>query len=559
MLRALRLENYTLFDAASWEFGEGFTVLTGESGAGKSLVMEAITAALGARLPADRVGSGVGPLRIRAAFELGREHPLWAELTGWGIDPPAEDDDGWLIIQRELTREGRGTARLQGRPVPLQAIRQLAPQLVVVASQHQALRIVEPAAIRDWVDGVAGLETEQLAVRQAVAALREAERRVAEAGAQRVAPEEAAALREALSEIESLALTADEEERLAAELTRMRGGQRLWEGYHQVRTLLDGGNEAPGLLSTLGEISRIVGALARIDDRLAPLGESLREIEARTSDWELDLARWAEDLNLDPLALERVQERADRIARIKRKYGPSLPDVLAEAERIRRVLHDFDEGEWELTQAARRLAETQRLAAEAARDLSKRRRAAANAVAARLRGLVREMDMPGAEVELQIEPAPLSPHGSDDMDLLFSANPGQPLRPLSKVASGGEIARVALAMAVIGRSADGTAYLFDEVDAGLGGVSAARVGELLRKLGDTTQVIAISHQPSVAARAHDHWTVTKMVVADEARSRTLRVVGAAREDEVARMLSGSETGVALRHARELLSGESDGD
>lgn len=548
MLRALRVENYAIFRRADFEFGKGFTVITGESGAGKSLVLESLAMALGARLSADRIGPFGDAMSILAGFELAPGHPVWSILQEWGIK--SDPEDPLLVIQRELSKEGRSVTRVQGTLAPVQLLRQLATRLVEFSGQHQHLRLLDPSAALAWLDRFLGLTPLANAVADAYRAFEESSRALTRLSESSRDPSYVAELRELVEEIDALGLSADEDERLGAEIARLRAGERLVQGYAHLREVIDGDR---GIGALMAEVQRELDTLGRYDPALAGVRQRWEDISGLVNEFTWELQRWASELAMDPGLLDRLEERADRIARLKRRYGPTLEEVLEQGERMRRDIQRYDEIEWELGQAQRALTQRRETLHDLAEKLSQAREQGLAEASRRLTELVQAMEMPGGQVKIHQAPGPLSITGRDHVEILFAAAGGQPLKPLAKIASGGELARVALAMAVLSTADDEPdTYLFDEVDAGLGGVSAGRVGQLLRELGHTAQVIAISHQPTVAAKAHHHFVVQKTVVKDSVQSQVRPVSGREREDEIARMLSGTDTGIALSHARELL-------
>lgn len=555
MLRALSLQNFMLFPDVTWDFAEGFSVITGESGAGKSLVFAAVGMVLGDRMSADFIGPNDGPCRLRAVFELPQQHGVWEELGSWGVTPPETADDAWLIIQREMTRDARSSTRVQGRIVPVQALRQIAPLLVVLNTQHHALEAVEPSALRDWLDSFAGLGPLRQQMREAVDGWRKARAELDRYESERLTSEEAQTLRLTLEEIDALHLQDNDDVLIGEQLKEFRTGQRLWEAYHEVRQLLDGSDVGLGIDPLLENLRHVVESMVRIDSRLQSMLDVVVSVQAQVADWGLDVGRWANNLQWDTQELSTLEERADQIARIKRKLGMDLKGILDERDRLRSVLADYERSEWEIEQARRRKAEAEQKVEQASFSLTRARQEMLITARDALLKLLSEMELPNAVLEFILKPVTVGIYGGDEVDMLFSANPGQASRSLAKTASGGEVARMALALAVTGGGQRHRTYLFDEVDAGLGGVSAARVGDLLRRLGDGNQVIAISHQPTVAARAHHHWIVRKAIQDGVSFASSEPLTGRRRADEIVRMLSGEETSYALRHAQELLEKE----
>lgn len=546
MLTALNLANYGLFRELAVEFGPGFTAVSGESGAGKSQLLQSLAILLGERWDPSRMGRFSERARIGAAFALPAASPVWAELAAMGIEA-----DDYLTVSRDVSADGRSLFRLQGQVVPRQAVRALAPWLVDILSQGSVSRMASPAFQLEWLDRTLGLsplrqETES-AFREWQRCV-EAERQAVEAGLDDAA---AADLEADLAAIEDVSPEPGEDARLAEELVRVRGLRRLQEGFREAMAVLSEEGEATPA-ERLRQAAHTVQAMAGIDGGLEAIGEGLVDLVERLADLRYQFERWWETLEVDPLSVERIEARADAIAQLKRRFGPELKDVLATRERLTRTLERHYDGEAHrkaLREAAQRAREHYR---QRAAELGERRREGSEAAAVRLRDLLRQMEMPAAEVAIRVEEAEPHRFGNDEATVLFSANRGLALMPLGKAASGGELARAVLAMTVMAQDLPEAALVFDEVDAGLGGVSASRVGELLASLGRRAQVIAVTHQPTVASRAVRHLVVAKQVVADHTVARVAVVEGEARTREIARMLSGEAHEAALDHARELL-------
>lgn len=547
MLRALRIENFALFRDAELEFGDGFTVITGESGTGKSLCVEAISVGLGARHAADRTGPHASGTRIRLTFEVGTDHAVWSVLSPIGI---AVDD--WLVMQRDVTAEGRSVFRAQGQIIPAQAVREAAARLVQSTWQHQALVIAEPGYLLGWLDRFGGAATVRGRVeatyREWQAAVRERQA-LAEDTADPAMIDERRAL---LTEIVDLDLKPGEDEELTRQLARLRAGQRLIEGYGEIRQMLEGEPDG-GILANVDALVRQIGALGRVDPDLAGAEELAGQAVAVLDELRLTLGNWARNLELDAGLLERTEARADRIARLKRRLGCELPEILALRDQLQTDIARMENRAWELSQLDRRVADLEAVYRGAAAELSRMRAEAALKAEEALTAVVRQMEMPAAVVTFRLGSAKPQASGMDLVECGFMAGPGQPARPLAKVASGGELSRVALGLAVLDGTRSPRTLIFDELDAGLGGASADRVGRFLQQLGDFTQVLAVSHQPTVAAKARGHWVIEKVVRGGVTESVARAATSADREREIARMLSGSGDRVALEHAQQLLT------
>ncbi|MCY0877699.1 MAG: AAA family ATPase [Firmicutes bacterium] len=548
MIQQIDLENFALFRHVRLTLQDGFTVITGESGAGKSLLLESLAAIFGARLPAERIGPFQEKVRIRATLILDPQDWRWEPLVHLGIAA-----DSVLIIERTTTRDGRTSYRAQGEPVPAGIVRGLGEATLRYVGQNQALQVADPGFAIDWLDRYAHLGSLRDRMRAAFEAWQrvEAERKELENTAQEL--DHLDEKRQLWEELQALGLRAGEEEELQEEVQRLRASRQIVEAGESLYRILEGEEAQDGLLALVARAGSLAEALSRWDDRMASVADNLREVEAVLSDVRLEVGRWQESLDLDPRRLDALEERLDVLSRIKRRFGPTLEEVLRFRDQLQDDIQRLEQFQWDWRTVERRRDEALKAAEEAAEALSRARQEALPRAGEELTRTIRALEMPTGMIRLERHPAPLSVRGQDAIEWAFSASRGQPLKPLSKVASGGELARVALALAVTAGETDDVVYVFDEVDQGLSGRSAERVGQLLQRLGQRHQVIAVSHQPVVAARAARHLAVSKHLTGpiSEAIAQDLDPKGRIRE--IARMLSASDDAIALQHAEALLA------
>lgn len=548
MITELTLENFALFRKARVQLGPGLNVLSGESGSGKSLALESIVALFGGRLSQERFGAWQDRVRLRAVLELDPADPLWQPLLGVGVEP-----DSVLIVERVTARDGHTIYRAQGQPVPTQVVRQFGEGVLQYVGQNQLLRTFSPAFIRDWFDHYGALsplvEETRCAYRDFMEIHREAEQ-MQERAADLPYLEEKRALRD---ELKALKLSPGEDEALTAELTRLRAGRTLLETGQALYARLDGLGTGDGLLADVDAVLKLAEALARYDRSLEDSVEEIRIAAQSLGEVRREVSGWLDQLDLDPQTLERLEVRADQLSRVKRRFGPDLSDVLGFLEALERDIERLENWDWEL----RRLRHQEDAARERLQDccdrLSQARQRLLAQAGEELTQRIREMEMPTGQITIERQEGPASEFGIDILDILFTSGAGQVPKPLSKVASGGELARVALALAVSGPTQANALYVFDEIDQGLGGASAGRVAELLQRLGQTHQVLVVSHQAVVAARAHHHFRVYKRTDQDRVMALVEPLAGETRSVEVARMLSGSQDAVAILHAEQLLA------
>ena len=568
MLTHLQVRDFAIIDAVEVELGDGLTVLTGETGAGKSILVDALQWAVGGRAGVEVIRHDAARAEIAATFDLRAADPL---LRGWLAEQSIEADDD-LVVRRVITREGKSRAYLNGQQVPVQALREVGALLAEIHGQHEFQSLLKPAAQRRLLDDYAG--TEALAAE--VGALHRERLTKAEALASleddaRERDDRLDLLRHQAGELSALALQSDELPALAAERSRLANTGRLADS---ARAALDLVYEAEGG-SAQANAARALGLLrqsAALDAKLGALLPGLEEAVAGLGEIGRELTRYLDDLEADPARQEQVEQRLAAIESLARKHriAPAeLPGKAAELEAELARLEDIGQGLDERRAAVAAAVQAWRGRAE--RLSAARTRAAAElgrAISARMQTL----GMAGGRFEVEVQPnaaaatgaAETSPGGLEDIEFKVSANAGQPPRPLARVASGGELSRLSLAVQVtlahrptrvaghIGEP--GLCRVFDEVDSGVGGAVAEIVGRELAALGRSTQVLCVTHLPQVAALADRHLRISKLTDGRTTRTQVTPLSGATRIEEIARMLGGIDiTDTARGHAAEMLA------
>ena len=574
VLTELRMSGLGVIDDAVVEFSPGLTVITGETGAGKTMVVAGLGLLFGGRADAGRVRPGSG----RALVE-GRLQPPGAKVAEIAAEAGGEtDEDGSLVLSRSVTPEGRSRAHVGGRSVPVSVLAEIGRHAVAVHGQSDQLRLLNPAEQRAALDRYAGAEHDKLLARyrEAYESWRRLDAELAELRRNaRERAQQADLLRLGLSEIEAVSPEPGEDVSLAEEARRLEHAESLRQAVDAAHRALSGDPEDPtggGDASTaLGESRRLLDSASGTDPTLGEYARRLDEAIAVVGEVAMELSSYLEGLDADPARLAEVHERRAALKALTRKYAEDIDGVLAWAEQARAKLAELDLSDDEI---AARTAERDRYAAEvaelAAAVTESRRRTAAEfseRVTSELAGLA----MPHARVEAHVAPLPVGrapatveldgrcipvgPDGGDEVELRLIANPGAPALALQRGASGGELSRVMLAVEVIFAGAGGPPTLvFDEVDAGVGGRAAVEVGRRLARLARQHQVIVVTHLPQVAAFADRHLVVTKDSTGAVTTSGIRVVEDAERARELARMLAGmpdSDLGVA--HAEELLA------
>ncbi len=562
MLARLEVANLAILEHVALEFGPGLNVLTGETGAGKSLLLDALQLALGSRATPELIRSGARSLRVDALFEIPAGSALEVRLEELG----AAAEDGGLLLSRELAVGGRGACRLNGRLVTAAQLRQVGGELLALLGQGEYHRLAQPAAQLEYLDAYAGLGAERAAVAAAYARWRQA---TAEFGALGGDGAERTRRRDlllhAVEEIEALDLAPDEEERISERRRVLGQAERLLEA---ARLGLDALRESEGAVQDrLGTVEGELGWAARVDPRLGEAYALTQEARVAVTEAARLLADYAENAGLDPAELQAVERRWEQIQRCKQRYGDSVPAVLAHLARCRAELEGLEEGEGRRARLAQEVAALSQTLGQAADLLGTRRQEAARRLEAEVGQVLGELGMPGASLAVRFErrvatdgvpvgseTLACGPAGCEEVSLLWGANQGEPALPLGRAASGGELSRLLLALYTLGREAQEVGTLvFDEVDAGLGGRAAVRVAQRLQLLARQRQVLCVTHLAVVAASASRHFNVLKEETLGRTSARVLELEGGARIAEVARMLDGAGGASALRHAQEMLS------
>jgi len=562
LIETLRIADLAVVESAELEFGPGLNVLTGETGAGKSIVLGALALLAGARAAGDAVREGAEEARVEAVFRTAGLPDLEAELAARGL----ATDDHELVVSRSVSRTGRSRAQVGGRLVPVSVLAELFAGRLEISSQHESQALRRAESHGRLLDAFGGLEAVRARVEQGHAALRalRAERERLEADT-----EERARRRDFLAfqlgEIDAARLAPGELDALPAEHARLAHAEALRAAAASAAARLSGDAaqaDAPGACDLVGGAARELEPLLRIDPALAALAERLRAAASELADAARDLERYADGVDVDPSRRAAVEERLAELERLRRKYGRGEAEIAAQRERLAAELDAIagsDDRGREL--AAREVERASQLAADAA-ELSQGRRAAAGQLAGEVEGALAGLALPGARLVVGLEPVlapdglPCGATGAEQVELLFSADRGGSPRPLRKVASGGELSRLFLALKnALRRSEAGMVLVFDEVDAGIGGHTADRVGAVLAELAADHQVLCITHLPQIAAQAATHLRVEKSARDGRAGTRVVQLAAAQRVEELARMAGGAAvTEATRRHARELLRG-----
>jgi DNA repair protein RecN (Recombination protein N) len=549
MLRSLSIRDFVIVDRMELEFSSGFTVLTGETGTGKSILIEALALVLGERADAIVVRSGAERAEISAEFDTERQR----ETDRWLAENDLSGDDGSCLIRRVIEASGRSRGLVNGRPVTLAQLRELGEFLVDIHGQHQHQSLLRPAAQRELLDAYSGTVQGAVEMRARYRAWqkRREDRIAFEANAAAFAAERER-LEWEVRELEALALADGEWADLTAEHARLAHAASLIEAAQAGTEALSEAENS--CLAQLNGVINRLNALLQHDDRLREILDALESGQIQLQEALYGLRRYGERLELDPQRLREVEHRLDAIHSAARKYRVAPEELPAKLEAASARLQDLGKGGD--VDSLRRLEEEAHAACKAeAKKLSAARSKAAAKLSGEVTQAMQTLAMAGGRFEVALSALPeVSAHGLESVDFLVAAHKGMATHPLGKVASGGELSRLSLAIqTVTSRVAQVPTLIFDEVDAGIGGRVAEIVGKMLKQLGRAHQVMCITHLPQVAAAADQQWQVSKSTVNDKVLSRLTVLDREQRLEEIARMLGGVKiTDTTRKHAAEML-------
>ncbi len=535
MLLTLELHDFAIVDHLELDLSPGLNVLTGETGAGKSIVVDALQLLAGGRPDVGMIRGGAEAALVQATF----------------------DHEGVQSAARRLSLGGRHTARVNGELVTVAELSERAGALVVVFGQHAAQELQAPQAQRRQLDRLL-----PPAARSCLAKYRQSFDRAAEVQSRLGVLQEAERERSRrldtlefqIAEIDAVAPNVDEQEVLLSELTTLQHAERLLSSGAAAHEALAG--HEPSAVTLTAEALRELEVAGRYSEPLAQLAKELKEALTALSAVSTEVEAFLADFEADPRRLDAVQSRLAALEALVRKYGPDLEAVLEYRQRAATERAELQGADTEIDQLVAEAAALEETLAALSTELSAARQAAASTLAAEVEPLLHQLGMPQARFEVQVGRTPRRQrHGSDQVTFLFSANAGEASQPVSSVASGGELSRIMLALNLVTGS-DVPTLAFDEVDAGVGGATANHVARLLARLADEHQVLVVTHLAQVAAYAGAHFVVEKRQSAGRTVTQVRRVQQSERPEELARMLSGTVTDVSLQHARELLEAAS---
>ena len=552
MLSLLHIENIALIQSADIRFEPGFNVLTGETGAGKSIVIDSIGAVLGERTSRELIRTGAKSALVTAVFTQVPPLP-WLEENGF---PTGEEE---LLLQRELQGDGRNVCRIDGKLVTVAQLRELGRQLLNIHGQHDGQQLLDPASHLGYLDQFGGcqplLESYQQAYRKWHDIRREMDKlQMDEAERSRRVD----TLNYQIQELERAQLKAGEDEELSARRTLLRSAGRLMEAVQSAEFALSGDEDRDGACSLIAQAEGEVQGVSSISPALGELSEKLTALRCAADDAADTLRDLSRSFDFSPGELDQVEERLDLLYRLRKKYGPTVEDMLSYLDRCRKELDQIQYADDTLARLEKDLKKAQKEAARRGEVLSQARREAAGALQARVQEELRQLDMPKVRFQTEFTPkggeAGMDETGLDEVQFLMSANLGEALKPIQKVASGGELARIMLALKNVLAEGDQIGTLvFDEVDTGVSGRAAQKVAEKMAQVARGKQVLCVTHLPQIAAMADTHFSVQKGEREGRTYTRLERLDRSQRREELARLIGGASiTPSLLESAGELL-------
>ncbi|MDQ7014857.1 MAG: DNA repair protein RecN [Gammaproteobacteria bacterium] len=551
MLTHIQIKNFAIIDQSELELGSGMTALTGETGAGKSILLDALGMVLGDRADSGSVRHGAARAEISASFDL---HSL-ERVQNWLCEQELDDEQD-CILRRVIGKDGRSKAFINARPVPLQTLRKLGEQLIDLHGQHEHQSLTKKEVQRQLLDDYANNDTLLKRVANEYQLWKQLNDRLQRLHHKNGSRNEAELLRYQVEELEALELSVENLQQLDEEHRRLSHAEQL---INSCQSLLDQLYETePSIHTQLSHGISELDGLSKLDSDLQPTIELLNNALIQNDEAATALRDYLSGIELDPNRLAWIEERLTTVQDLARKHHINAEQLPQRLTDLQQRLGEWDDLEHNLAALQQQLAELETQYRHHAQQLHEARCKAAKRLGTAVSASLAELGMPGGRFEVEVielENRHFSSHGFDDVSYKVSANPGQPTKPLQKVASGGELSRISLAIQMISsQKASIPTLIFDEVDSGIGGGVAETVGGQLRALGERGQVLCVTHLPQVAAQAHHHLKVSKVLGNRSTLATVEELTAEQRVEEIARMLGGSEiTAQSLAHATEMIN------
>ena len=554
MLRSLSISNFALIKKTEIQFRNGLNVLSGETGAGKSILIDALGLVLGGRASVESIRHGTDGFRIEAVFEIGADHPIQMLLIEEGIET---EEDGSLIVSRRYTTAGKNTITVNGCHVTLKMLKLLAAYLVDMHGQHENQSLLRPSVQLSLLDRYNKSSTNLLAEYQtSYEAWKHAAMELARlSGSEEEQVQRLDMLRWQIDEITGAQLKAGEEEALDQEIKLMSNSEKITESLRACYRLFYGsGRHESGVLSQLGEIQKELESVCRFEERFQEHVSIVCEAVCQLEECARDVTDYGQNLSFDANRMDQMQRRKDVLYKLRKKYGPTIEEVLAYCKRAETEVEEILHREERIAEWQKKVQLAQREMAKKADALTMLRKQSGTELAEKIAYHLKQLGMINASVAFEVQQTDTyTSMGNNQVTILFSSNLGQSPQPIQKVASGGEISRFAIALKAIGSwQEDVETMVLDEIDSGIGGQTAQMVAERIAVIAARKQVLCITHLPQIACYADMHLYVEKHEESAETISRVRCLGKEERTEELARLTAGSITELSLRHAEEML-------
>ena len=551
MIVQLYISNIAVIEKASIDFSKGFTVLTGETGAGKSIIIDAIYAVLGERTSKELIRTGAEQASVAALFSGISKR---TELVLNELDIPVEDD-GSLLIRRDIRPQGKSVCKINGVPVTVSMLKTVGATLIDILGQHESYKLLSPELHGTYIDSFAGTNELLEEYRSAYDALRRIHREIEAMEVDETQKSRRMdILKYQIEELEAANVRLGEQAELIEKRDEIRNSERIVRSVGEARTLLSGDEDIDGAVSSVSMAAESLEQAARFAPSLNPVAEKLRDAEYALSDAAAEVTDYLDRASFDPNELDAIETRLEELYRLSLKYGETEQEMLVFLDQARAELSEIEFSDEKRELLLESYEEKKRTAVSAAKLLSAKRRATCDSFAKRVKAELSELNMPGVTFVVEQIRTPLTSFGCDRIQFLVSANAGEEPKPMSKIASGGELSRIMLAINTVLSDTETTeTKIFDEIDTGISGEAANKVGIKLHTVSQNSQVICVTHLAQIAAMADNHLYIVK----NEENGKTFTAVhsleGEARVREIARIIGGDDiTPLKLKMAEEML-------
>lgn len=551
MLNSLHIENIAVIENTTIDFKNGFNVLTGETGAGKSIIIDSINALLGGKISKDIIRNGADFAFVSGSFTV-NDKSVFEMLNSYGYDCNEEDE---LILQRKLNISGKSICRINGRPATLTILKEIAAHLVNIHGQHESYNLMSAEKHITYIDNIGNLTDIKKHYRENLAVLRECKRKLNSAQSDSSQRErQIDLLRYQINEIEEVNPREGEYEQLIEERNTAVNAQDIVKSLAESESILSGGDDYSGCLSSLRQCSEVIDKISEYYPQAEKLSERIMTAFYELQDCSQEISGLLEGVNIDPYRLEEIEERLDLLYKLSRKYGNTTEEILEFCDKAKKELEELENYEFNMEKLQDEYDKYYQITKKLALELSAKRKEISLDFMTKVREEMTYLDMPNVNLKVNIERCPLNENGCDKLEFLISANLGEEPKAVSKIASGGELSRMMLAITnVIAANNIVDTMIFDEVDTGISGSASQKVGYKLKTLAESRQVICITHQAQIAALADEHFLIKKKVENNRTFTQVNSLDFDQRKQELARIIGGvSITELTLKHAEEML-------